>query len=122
MPMPTAQFISPELATSFLQRGLISFNADHQCALWFFEVLTFSDGQLCCFQHLWNNFFKGNLPMPQGRTLLAWRGDSSQASDLLKRHPAWKRIIVGDGKGHLWLHVPAEYLPNEVKGVGHACS
>lgn len=105
--------VSRDLANQFLAQEVVISDPENHRAVWFGRVLTFSDAQLACWQMLWQNFFRGNLPMPQGRVLAAWHGESCQVSDIFKRHPAWRTIIVGDRKGHLWLHIPPEFLNGE---------
>lgn len=91
-----------------LDNRIVIYEREEHRAVWFGRIMTFSDGQLACWQVLWDNFMRGNLPLPQGRVLLAWTGASTSVADLFKRHAAWKTIIVGDGRGNLWLAVPDE--------------
>lgn len=103
--------VSRNLAKQLIEDDVVFSDPENYRALWFGMVLTFSEAQLVCWQVLWDNFLRGNLPLPQGRMLAAWHGESCQVSDIFKRHKAWRTVIVGDRKGNLWLHVPSGYLP-----------
>jgi hypothetical protein len=96
------------LARKLVDLELVTFSPENHHALWFDDVLTLSIAQCACFQVLWNNFlFYGNLPIPGGRVLNGYvGGNSSHLADLFKRNPAWKEIIVGNGKGQFWLRLP----------------
>ena len=108
MPMP--RFVAPELVMKLLEDRHVYYVEGEDYAIWFEWMLRFSEGQRHCWQVLWKNFLRENMPIPQGRVLSTWRGDSSQVSDLCKRHAAWKTVIVSDGKGHLWLNIPEQYF------------
>jgi hypothetical protein len=109
----TPAHLGREHVAVLLREGLVENDTENQRALWFGQILTFTDGQSLCWQVLWQNFLRGNLPLPQGRVISAWHGESSQVSDLFKRSPAWKTVIVGDGRGYLWLHVPQKYFSEQ---------
>jgi hypothetical protein len=100
-------FLRPDMVRAFIENGDVYYEEGQDHAVWFGQILPFSEGQRHCWQVLWRNFLKGNLPMAQGRVLSTWGGKCSQVSDIFKRHPGWKTVIVGDGKGHLWLTIPA---------------
>ena len=106
----TPCLVRRELATRLINDGLVINDPDNHRAVWFGSVLTFSGAQMVCWEVLWHNFTRGNLPIPQGRVLAAWRGSSNQVADVFKRHPAWRTVIVGNGRGYLWLQVPSGYL------------
>lgn len=107
--MHTPMLLSPAFIKHLLEARLVFYDGgDHY--YWLGRVYRLSEGQRHCWQVLWNNFTKGNLPIHQGRVLAAWYGESTQASDLLRRHAGWKTVIVGDRHGHLWLHIPDELL------------
>jgi len=108
-------FVSRHVARQLIEAGLIVYEDGGGSLYWFHEVHTFADGARHCFDILWKNFLRGNLPLPQGRLLASWRGTSAHASDLLKRCSLWKRVIVGDGKGNVWLHVPERYIDSASK-------
>ena len=102
--------LSRKLIDRLIEEDFVFSEVKEHRAVWFGSVLTFSDAQLACWQVLWENFLRGNLPILQGRVLSTWSGASTNVADLFKRHPAWKTIIVSDGRGFLWLDVP-EDLP-----------
>ena len=108
--MPTPRLVTPELIKSLIDNRLVYYVDGEYYAFWFGVMLRFSEGQRHCWQILWRNFLRGNMPIPQARVLSTWSGESAQVSDLLKRHVAWKTIIVSDGQGHLWLEVPEQYF------------
>ncbi len=87
----------------------IYFSLNHRHAYWFGLVLTFSAKQAACWKVLWDNLFRGNLPIPNERILSACDGETTHIYHHFKRHDAWtKEIIVGDGKGNFWLRLPSE--------------
>jgi len=104
--MPKPRFLTREQVAELIQCGLVVSRPEEQCAVWYGRIFLFSAGQWHCWRRLWENFLKGNLPMPQGAVLSGWPGTTVQVSDLFKRHPAWKSVIVGDGNGRLWLATP----------------
>jgi len=120
-PRSKEQFFPAPIARSLAQRlvehEIIFFSWENRNALWFGLVLTFSLSQLACFKVLWENFLRGNLPIPNERILCGLRGDTTHIYHLFKRHPAWKRVIVGDGRGNFWLQLPGlatrDLDPNE---------
>src|SRR5262249_14010898 len=102
-----------------LETGAVLYDQENRRAVWFWHVLTFSIAQNICFEVLWKNFLQGNLPIPQERVLAGWRGSSTHVSFLFKRHPAWTNgIIVGDGRGNLWLNVPSDGDPMALPSDG----
>lgn len=114
--MPRPVFVSRRLAQRLIDEGDISFDPINGTATWFGSIYVFSSGQSFCFERLWENLlFRGNLPLTQGRVLSAWRGSSTHLSDIFKRHSTWKTVIVGDGKGRVWLHIPEELLVPSVE-------
>ena len=108
--MPTPRFVRPELIRKLIEARHVYYIEGEYYAFWFGVMLRFSEGQRHCWQILWSNFLRGNMPIPQARVLSTWSGESVQVSDLLKRHVAWKTIIVSDGQGHLWLDIPGQYF------------
>jgi len=108
--MPPAQPnpIPRRVAERLAQLGLVSFSWDNRNAFWFGLVLTFSPSQRACFKVLWDNLFKGNLPVPNERILCGVRGETTHIYHYFKRHDAWRcRVIVGDGRGNFWLRLPS---------------
>ena len=103
-------FIRPECVSRLLSSGLVQYDHEYFRAVWLDWIFTFSDGQNLCWNNLWQNFLRGNLPLPQQSALKGWPGNSSYMADIFKRHPAWKTVIVSDGKGNFWLHLPEEIL------------
>lgn len=102
------QHCSKSLAHKLVELELVAFSpADHHL-LWFGMVLSLSVAQCACFQVLWDNFLRGNLPVPGGRILNGYpRGSTSHLSHLFKRSDAWtEKVIVGDGRGNFWLRLP----------------
>jgi hypothetical protein len=94
-----------------LEKEFLLNDFENYRAVWFGTVLSFSDANRKCWQVLWANFLRGNLPIPHERIISAWEGSSTHISYLLKRHDVWtKKIIVGDGRGNYWLQVPPEIL------------
>ena len=114
-PEHVPSFIPPKIVAKLQELGLVVNNAEHGSVRWFDHVFTVRGAQQVCWQALFQNFTRGNLPIPQGRVLSEWHGSSTTAADILKRHPAWKSVIVGDGRGHLWLHVPEDSLERLAK-------
>ncbi len=114
--MPKPVLVTPEMITKLIAGGYLSYQVGDYSVLWLGQIHTFSEGAHHCFEILWKNFTRGNLPMPQGRLLTSWPGKCSQASDLLKRQSIWKTVVVGDGKGNLWLHIPKSILEGLAKG------
>jgi len=104
-------YIPRDVIARILEERVVAFEPEEGIALWFGAVITLSSAQLACWQVLWENFLKGNLPISQARVLSRWRGESTQVADLFKRHPVWRTIIVGDGKGRLWLRPMFYRLP-----------
>lgn len=104
-------YIPRDVIVRIVEEKIVAFEPEESSALWFGVVITFSSAQLSCWQVLWENFLKGNLPISQARVLSRWRGESTQVADLFKRHPVWRTIIVGDGKGRLWLRPMFHRLP-----------
>jgi hypothetical protein len=52
----------------------------------------------------------GTFPIPQSHVIAAWTSHSTHLSYVFRRHPAWRRIFAGDGKGNYWLALPNEVL------------
>lgn len=109
LPAPIAR----SLAQRLVEHEIILFSWENRNALWFGLVLTFSPSQLACFKVLWENFLRGNLPIPNERVLCGLRGDTTHIYHLFKRHDAWKRVIVGDGRGNFWLQLPGHTLATQ---------
>ena len=108
----SAVYVPQSLAKRLLEDELIRFSWEHRHALWFGIPMTFSDGQRACWKVLWDNFFRGNLPVPNERLFSGYYGKTTHIYHLFKRHDAWlKEIIVGDGRGGFWLRVPPELPP-----------
>jgi hypothetical protein len=105
-----AAFLHPKCVSELLESHAAFNEPENDRAYWFGTILSFNGSQKLLWQVLWNNFVRGNLPIPQQRVLSVWHGDSAHVSDLFKRHPAWKNVIVGDGRGNLWLRIPDEVL------------
>lgn len=105
----TPRLVNPEVVKALVNQGEIYFDPENGSAKWFDSFFTFSPGQTICFGPLWRNLLRGNGPIPQERVLLGWHGDSTNVSDLFKRHAIWRTVIVGDGRGRLWLNVPEEH-------------
>lgn len=110
MKRPLPPPLPPNFIRSLLDRGLVRYETEKDRAVWFGKVFTFSAGRNCCFRVLWDNFLNGNLPIHQTRILADWPGVTN-LSNIWKRHPAWRQVIVGDGNGNFWLDVPEEMLP-----------
>lgn len=112
-------FLNRAVVDYLLSKSIVVFEPQEYRAIWCGLILTFSSGRLTCFQALWDNFLKGNLPINQKLVLrrLNWPGDTN-FSNIFKGHPEWKRVIVGDGKGNFWLHVPRAFIPKTVEPVG----
>lgn len=108
--MMKPSFISPEVVQKLIEGNYISYQNGDYSLMWLGLVHTMNEGARHCFQILWKNFLRGNLPMEQARLLASWHGTSPQIADLLKRQSLWKTVIVGDGRGNFWLHVPEELL------------
>lgn len=115
--MPDPVFIRPAVVQSFIDRGYISYRSGDYSLFWFGAVHTFNQGGRHCMESFWQNLLRGNLPIPQERVIRAWVGESTHISYLLKRTTLWKRVVVGDGKGNYWLHIPEEVLL-ELSGDG----
>ena len=109
--------LSPEIVAKAIELGLIRIDLENACVRWWSEIYTFSDAQWICWQPLFRNLTRGNLPMLQGRVLAGWHGSSTQVADIFKRHPAWKNAIVGDGRGRLWLRFPDDYIDRIAKAA-----
>ncbi len=93
-----------------LAQGRIQYDFKIRQLIWLDECIMFSKARNVCVAVFWDNLFRGNLPIPQERILGEWDGESTYLSYLFKRDSAWGRIIVGDGKGNFWLHVPEEII------------
>jgi hypothetical protein len=104
----TPEPVHRAFAAHLVELELVSFSWEDRHALWFGLVLTFSSGQLSCFKVLWNNFLRGNLPIPNERILCGLRGNTTHVYHLFKRHAAWKQVIAGDGRGNFWLRFPSQ--------------
>lgn len=105
-PGPPSAAIPRAIARKLAEEDIVRFSWENQNALWFGIVLTFSPSQLACFKVLWENFLNGNLPVPNQRVLCGLHGNTTHIYHLFKRHVAWKRVIVGDGRGNFWLRIP----------------
>jgi hypothetical protein len=106
VPLP----VSRSLARRLVESEVISFSWENRNALWFGVVLTFSPAQVCCFKVLWDNFLRGNLPIPNERILSGVRGETTHIYHYFKRHDAWlRKVIVGDGRGNFWLRIPSQW-------------
>lgn len=103
--------LRPEHIAYLLDNKLVAFDRENQNGLWLGVVLTFNGSQTPCFAVLFENFRKGNLPIPNQRVMSASRGSSTHISDIFKRTDAWKKdVIVGDGRGNFWLNIPLEVI------------
>jgi hypothetical protein len=103
--------LRPEYISYLLEKRLVLYDRDNDHALWFDTVLTFVGSQKSCFQVMWDNFLRGNLPLPNERIMSAWCGSSTHLSYIFKRHEVWKKdIVVGDGRGNFWLNVPQDVI------------
>jgi hypothetical protein len=100
--------IRREIINRLLAEELIINDPENRRTFWLGKTLMWSEGQCPRWQVLFNNFLKGNLPLPQERILSAWEGESLYLSDIFKRHYAWRNIIVGDGRGNFWLRIPPD--------------
>jgi len=104
-------FLRREFIAHLLLIKAVLFDFENFRAVWFGQILTFSDAQRKCFRVLWENFLNGNLPIPHEKIINAWEGESRHISYLFKRHPAWtEKVIVSDGRGLYWLRVPMDDL------------
>jgi hypothetical protein len=109
--------IPRSVASRLLESEVVAFSWEHRTALWFGRVFTFSDAQVACWKVLWENFFKGNLPIPNEQILRGVRGDTTHIYHHFKRHDAWKKsIIVGNGRGNFWLRIPPEETTFAING------
>ena len=101
------KFLRPCLVKQFVAQGLIAYTPASGYAFLFGETFRLSFRQDQCFEALWENLFRGNLPMRQS-AILAYTEDakSKHLADIFKRNPAWRKWIRGDGKGGYWLSVP----------------
>lgn len=114
MPKHAPVFVPKVIIERLVREGLVLSDPEFSRAYWFGVILTFSDEQLACWNVLWNNFLRGNLPIPHQRIISAASGNTTHITHHFKRHPArLQNVIVGDGRGYYWLHVPKQYLEEE---------
>ncbi len=107
--MEAPYYLSPKIAAEFLERELVFYARGEHYAHLFGDTLRLTDGQRHCFDPLWQNFFAGNLPLPQARLIRSWYGRCRYVSDLCKRNEIWRRYVVSDGKGGLSIYVPEHF-------------
>ena len=103
--------VAPAFAAQLVEQNLVGYYPQQSCAMWFGEFLSFSPACQRCWEVLWTNFLRGNLPIKQDTVKGGYSWTLRHIADIFKRHRAWKRIIVGDGKGRYWLLVPDEFMP-----------
>lgn len=113
MSRPKPVFLPPAVVAHLLENKFVINDPANYRAVWFGEVLTFNESQRACWVPIFDNFLAGNLPLPHQVIIDAWNGDSAHLSYLFKLHPAWRRIIVGNGRGMYWLAVPERFLPSQ---------
>lgn len=91
--------------------GFIYYCRESYHAYLFGVPMTFSPAQRACFDVLWDNLFRGNLPIANERIIRDCGGSTSHIFHHFKRHVAWReKMIVGDGRGNFWIRIPPDAL------------
>lgn len=113
MSKPKPVHLTPTFVAHLIEKRLVGYYPENNSAEWFGEIVGFSPACERCWRILWENFIQGNLPLHHSRIMRGHSTHMRHLADIFKRHSAWKRIIVGNGRGMYWLNVPEQFLQAE---------